>query len=163
ERGADLQFRERLWREARAVAAVNHPNICQIYEIAEEDGVPFLVMELLEGEALSRKLRRGPMPLEEAVSATLEMLSALDALHSIVYGSPAALSGPALRLEAVLSRALAKKPTARYASAEAMASDLRLIRWNVPVQAPSRRRTVTRLIVLPFQELRRDEETGFLC
>src|SRR5262245_38239378 len=80
ERSLDPQLRERLWREARVAAAVNHPNICQIHEIGEANNAPFIVMELLEGESLASRLQRGPMPMEEAVSACLEMLSALDAL-----------------------------------------------------------------------------------
>ena len=53
--------REHLWREARAAAAVNHPNVCQIYEIAEDGEQLFLVMELLEGQPLSDKLETGPL------------------------------------------------------------------------------------------------------
>jgi serine/threonine protein kinase/tetratricopeptide (TPR) repeat protein len=73
--------RERFWREARAAASVNHPNICQLYEIGEEEGAPFIAMELLEGESLADRLTRGPLPLSEAVQTMLAVLSALDALH----------------------------------------------------------------------------------
>ena len=57
----DETARKRFWREARAAASVNHPNICQIYEIGEEAGQLFIAMELLEGEVLADRLRRGPM------------------------------------------------------------------------------------------------------
>ena len=57
----DESARKRLWREARAAASVNHPNICQIYEIGEDTGGLFIAMEMLEGEALSEQLRRGPL------------------------------------------------------------------------------------------------------
>ncbi len=78
----DESARKRLWREARAAASVNHPNICQIYEIGEDTGGLFIAMELLEGEALSEQLRRGPLNVAQAVSVGLEILSALSALHA---------------------------------------------------------------------------------
>jgi serine/threonine protein kinase/tetratricopeptide (TPR) repeat protein len=78
----DESARKRLWREARAAASVNHPNICQIYEIGEDTGGLFIAMEMLEGEALSEQLRRGPLHVPQAVSVGLEILSALSALHA---------------------------------------------------------------------------------
>src|SRR5215471_16049950 len=81
ECGDDEQGRKRFLREAQAGARVNHPNICRLYDIGEEGGRPFLVMELLEGESLASRLARGRMPLPEAVGVTLSVLSALAALH----------------------------------------------------------------------------------
>ena len=78
---ADGRARERLWREARAAASLNHPNVCQLYEIGEENGELFLVMELLDGESLAVKLVRGPLPCAETVQITLAILAALEALH----------------------------------------------------------------------------------
>jgi serine/threonine protein kinase/tetratricopeptide (TPR) repeat protein len=78
----DEAARKRLWREARAAASVNHPNICQIYEIGEDRSGLFIAMELLEGEPLSEQLRRGSLNVAEAVSVGLEILSALAALHA---------------------------------------------------------------------------------
>ena len=63
----DETARKRLWREARAAASVNHPNICQIYEIGEDTAGLFIAMELLEGEPLSDQLQRGPLNVAEAV------------------------------------------------------------------------------------------------
>jgi serine/threonine protein kinase/tetratricopeptide (TPR) repeat protein len=77
----DESARKRLWREARAAASVNHPNICQIYEIGEDTGL-FIAMELLEGEPLSDQLQRGPLKVADAVGVGLEILSALSALHA---------------------------------------------------------------------------------
>jgi TolB-like protein len=72
---------QRLWREARAAASVNHPNVCQIYEIEEnEDGLT-LAMELLEGEPLNARLAKGAMTPGEAGQVALAVLSALGALH----------------------------------------------------------------------------------
>jgi eukaryotic-like serine/threonine-protein kinase len=75
------QARERFWREARAASSVSHPHVCQLYEIDEDGGGLFLTMELLEGEPLSERLARGPLPAREAVQTALSVLSALAALH----------------------------------------------------------------------------------
>ena len=78
----DETARTRFWREARAAARVNHPNICQVYEIGEAGGELFIAMELLSGEALAEHLRQGPMSASRAVSIGLEILAALAALHA---------------------------------------------------------------------------------
>src|SRR4029450_8258793 len=74
--------RKRFWREARAAASVNHPNVCQIYEIGEEHGELFIAMELLEGEVLSERLRKGPLSIADALPIEFGILAALSALHS---------------------------------------------------------------------------------
>ncbi|MGH9238547.1 MAG: protein kinase domain-containing protein [Vicinamibacterales bacterium] len=73
--------RKRFWREARAAASVNHPNVCQIHEIGEDHGTLFIAMELLEGESLADRLRRGPLSVSDSVQIVLGMLAALSALH----------------------------------------------------------------------------------
>ena len=78
----DETARQRLWREARAAASVNHPNVCQIYEIGEDAGRVFIAMELLEGEALAARLERGALTAAEAMPIGLGVLSALAALHA---------------------------------------------------------------------------------
>jgi TolB-like protein/tetratricopeptide (TPR) repeat protein len=84
---SDPQMRERLLREARAAAAVSHPHICQLFEVGEHEGDPFLAMELLEGQSLATRLETGSVPPSEAITTTISILSALDALHqrSIVH------------------------------------------------------------------------------
>src|SRR5436309_5489655 len=67
----DSQARARLWREARAGASVNHPNVCQLYEIGEDGDDLFLAMELLEGQPLNRRLAAGPFGLADAVQLAL--------------------------------------------------------------------------------------------
>ncbi len=74
--------RERVWREARAAAAANHPNVCQIYEIVEDEERLFLVMELLEGQPLSEKLKTAPLSPAEALTVLQSTLEALEALHA---------------------------------------------------------------------------------
>lgn len=73
--------RERFWREAKLAASVNHPHVCQLYEVGEADGELFIAMELLEGEPLAARLSHGPVALAEAVQIVLSILGALDALH----------------------------------------------------------------------------------
>ena len=72
---------ERFRREARAAARVTHPNICILYEFNEDAGRPYLVMELLEGEPLSSRIARGPLPVAEMMPIAAAMLAALAALH----------------------------------------------------------------------------------
>jgi len=79
---ADETARKRFWREARAAASVNHPHICQLYDIGEEGGELYITMELLEGEALSERLRRGSLSVSDALPIGLDMLGALAALHA---------------------------------------------------------------------------------
>ncbi|CAN5805370.1 hypothetical protein BH18ACI5_BH18ACI5_28250 [soil metagenome] len=79
--GDDADARERLFREARCAASINHPAICQLYEIGEDNGHLFLAMELLEGEALASRIARGPLPLAQAVSIAVGILDGIDALQ----------------------------------------------------------------------------------
>ena len=76
-----VRFTERFEREARAISSLNHPHICALYDIGREDSVDFLVMEHLEGETLEARLRRGPLPIEEALRIAIQIASALDAAH----------------------------------------------------------------------------------
>jgi serine/threonine protein kinase len=78
----DESARRRFRREARAAAGVNHPNICQVYEIGEDDGQLFIAMELLTGEPLAERFARGPLPVAEAVTLGQGILGALGALHA---------------------------------------------------------------------------------
>ncbi|HET9783321.1 MAG TPA: serine/threonine-protein kinase, partial [Terriglobales bacterium] len=73
--------RERFQREAQAIAALNHAHICTLYEVGEHDGQPYLVLELLEGETLKQRLRRGAIPPEQTIEWGLETAEALDAAH----------------------------------------------------------------------------------
>lgn len=262
ESAADQNARERFTREARLAASVNHPHICQLYEIGESDGRPFMAMERLEGESLAARLGRGAMPLAEAVQIGLDVLGALDALHRrgithrdlkpsnvfltahgakvldfgvslgqtgdetrqpltspgailgtpkymapeqalgnvatpsadifamgailhemlsgaaafeaesvhgilerVLHGDVPTLAGtPAIAAaDRVIHRALAKSPAERYASATAMAEDLKTALVADGTESHRPARPVTRLMVLPFRLLRPDTEIDFLA
>ena len=76
---ADL--RERFEREARAVSSLNHPHICTLYDIGEQDGIHYLVMEHLEGETLAARLEKGALPLEQTLQYAIQIADALDKAH----------------------------------------------------------------------------------
>ena len=83
----DPQRRERFEREARAVSRLNHPHICTLYDVGEQDGVPYLVMELVEGETLTSRLKMGPLPLDQTLEYVIQIAGALDEahLHGVVH------------------------------------------------------------------------------
>jgi len=77
----DPAVRERFEREARAVAALNHPHICTLHDVGHQDGVDFLVMEHLDGESLAQRLTKGPLSLDSALRYAIEIVDALDKAH----------------------------------------------------------------------------------
>ena len=77
----DTSARARFEREARTVSALDHPHICTLYDVGEQDDVAFLVMEFLEGETLANRLKKGALPLEEALLVAARLADGLDAGH----------------------------------------------------------------------------------
>ena len=75
------QLRERFEREARAVSSLNHPHICTLHDVGQQDGIDYLVMEYLEGETLAQRLKKGPLPLDQALRYAIEIAGALDHAH----------------------------------------------------------------------------------
>ncbi len=263
EASTDTRARERLWREARAAASVNHPNVCQVYEVGEADGALYIAMELLEGESLAARIGGGSIALGESAQIALGVLAALEALHrreivhrdlkpsnvfltahgvklldfglarplrdetaandlaltapgtvvgtprymapeqwagqtpgpacdlfaagallfemltgrpafsgtsvievchAIVHEHPPALTGgpAAVAVDRVIHRALEKRPEDRYASADAMAQELRAALLQLDTRTSLPVRAMKRIIVLPFRALRPDAETDYL-
>ncbi len=75
------ELKQRLEREARAISSLNHPHICTLHDIGEQDGTPFLVMEYVEGETLAERLKKGALPLDQALRYAIEIADALDQAH----------------------------------------------------------------------------------
>src|SRR5579864_801320 len=73
--------RQRFEREAKILAGLSHPHICSLYDTGEQDGIPFLVMEALEGETLAERLVRGALPVDELLRHAIEMSMALEHAH----------------------------------------------------------------------------------
>ncbi len=80
---SDPSLRQRLEREAKAVSKLSHPHICTLYDIGHQDGVDFLVMELLEGETLEQRLMRGALPPEQTIRLAAQIANALAKAHKL--------------------------------------------------------------------------------
>ena len=77
----DPDLRQRFEREAKTISSLNHPHICTLHDIGQQDGIDFLVMEYLEGETLAERLAKGPLPPEEVLRYATEIADALDKAH----------------------------------------------------------------------------------
>ena len=78
---ADPLFRERFAREARTISQLDHPHICALHDVGEQDGIAYLVMQYLEGDTLDQRLARGPLPLPDALRVAIDLSDALDKAH----------------------------------------------------------------------------------
>jgi eukaryotic-like serine/threonine-protein kinase len=79
---SDPDRRERFDREARAISSLNHPHICILHDVGDQDGTSYLVMEYLEGETLASRLSKGPLPIDQVLRYAIEIADALDAAHA---------------------------------------------------------------------------------
>ena len=75
------QLRARFEREAKSISSLNHPNICTLHDVGQQDGVFYLVLEMIEGESLADRLEKGPLPLDQVLRFGAEIASGLDAAH----------------------------------------------------------------------------------
>jgi serine/threonine protein kinase/Tol biopolymer transport system component len=78
---ANPELKQRFEREAKTLAALSHPYICPVFDVGEQDGVDFLVMEYLEGETLATRLEKGALPLSQALQYAIQIVDALDKAH----------------------------------------------------------------------------------
>src|ERR1700687_1255810 len=75
------EAKQRFEREARAISSLSHPNICHLYDVGQQDGTSYLVMEYLEGETLADVLRKGPLRLEQVLKYGIEICEGLEKAH----------------------------------------------------------------------------------
>src|SRR6516164_2447802 len=78
---SNLEAKQRFEREARAISSLNHPNICTLYDVGHQNGTDYLVMEYLEGETLSDRLGKGPLPTEQVLKYGIEVCAGLEKAH----------------------------------------------------------------------------------
>ena len=78
---SNAELKARFEREARTVSSLNHPHICQLYDIGSQDATAYLVMEYLDGETLADRLRKGPLPLKQALEFGMQITEALATAH----------------------------------------------------------------------------------
>src|SRR6195256_3298494 len=78
---SDPVRKQRFEREAKTISSLNHPHICVLHDISHQDGTDYLVMECVEGETLLRRLEKGPLPIDQALSCGAQIAAALDKAH----------------------------------------------------------------------------------
>src|SRR5687767_696488 len=78
---SDPELKHRFEREARTLAALSHPHICAVFDVGSQDGTDFLVMEYLDGETLEQRLKKGALPLDQALHVGIQIADALSAAH----------------------------------------------------------------------------------
>src|SRR4051812_47997127 len=78
---SNAQLRLRFDREAKTISQLSHPNICALYDIGDDNGSPYLVMELLDGQTLASRISRGPLPLSDVLTYGVQIAEALERAH----------------------------------------------------------------------------------
>ena len=78
---SDPDLKVRFEREARAISSLQHAHICTLFDVGNQDGVEYLVMEYLEGETLAARLQKGPLPADQVLKIAIETADALDKAH----------------------------------------------------------------------------------
>ncbi|HSE37659.1 MAG TPA: protein kinase, partial [Blastocatellia bacterium] len=145
ESTADNQSNRRLIREARAAAKLDHPNICAIHEVGEENGRTFIVMQHLEGETLASRLERGPMELRDWFNVAVQVADALSEAHSrgIIHRDikpqniMLTTRGQAKVMDFGLAKVLTQKSLVESeAQTESLLSEAGMILGTVPYMSP---------------------------
>jgi serine/threonine-protein kinase len=141
----DDEAKMRMVREARAVAALDHPNVCTIYEVGEQDGRPYIVMQFVEGETLFDRLRQGRMSPSECLDVAISVAAALDEAHShgVIHRDikPMNIMLTTRGQVKVLDFGLAKFTAAREMSAtDALQSRAGIITGTAPYMSPEQLR-----------------------
>jgi eukaryotic-like serine/threonine-protein kinase len=155
----DPEMKERFAREAQTIAGLNHPNICILHDIGEQDGTHFLVMEYVEGETLADRIARGPMPLDEVLRIASEIVDALDKAHrqGIVHRdlkpanvmlAKATRTGAGASTKVITAPAESAAQSPSHPSAAAVATSSKSGR--VPSSAPSMRSSSSHTKLLDF-------------
>jgi serine/threonine protein kinase len=120
-------WKQRFEREAQTIASLNHPHICTLYDVGQQDSIDYLVMEFLEGQTLAQRLERGALPLDEALKIAIDVADALDKAHrqGIVHRDvkPGNIFITTQHLAKVMDFGLAKVDEA-YSSSHAVASSV---------------------------------------
>ena len=78
---SNSELRQRFEREARAISALTHPHICTLHDVGNQDGIEYLVMELIEGQSLAQRLENGALPPDQVIRYGIEIADALEAAH----------------------------------------------------------------------------------
>jgi len=144
---SSAEVRQRFEREARTISALSHPHMCALYDVGNQDGVEYLVMELLEGETLADRIARGPLPLDQTLRFGAQIASALEAarrkgiVHRDLKPSNVMITKPGVKLlDFGLAKALLPAPTMEsLTTAPTAARDLSspgVIVGTVPYMAP---------------------------
>src|SRR5271167_211160 len=81
EMSNDPARKQRFEREAKTISSLNHPHICVLHDVGQQDGIDYLVMECVEGETLGKRLEKGPLPLDQVLKLGMQIADALDKAH----------------------------------------------------------------------------------
>jgi Tol biopolymer transport system component/predicted Ser/Thr protein kinase len=151
----DPDLKARFEREARAISQLTHPHICTLYDIGSENGVDFLVMELLDGQSLADRLEKGPLPTEQVLKFGVEIADALDRAHRAAIIHRDLKPGNIMLTKSGVK--LLDFGLAKMAAAEQPASDLS----SLPTQmAPSQPLTQRGTVMGTFQYMAPEQLEG---